>query len=78
MHFPAAAQDPTGFEGEIRQFEQRDATHPPPANPILFVGSSSFRLWTNLTVEFPDLPILNRGFGGAHLSDINHYFDRDV
>lgn len=78
MQFPAAAQDPTRFEGEIQQFERRDAIHPPPANPILFVGSSSFRVWTNLTGEFPDLPILNRGFGGAHFSDINHYFDRVV
>lgn len=78
MQFPAAAQDPTRFEGEIQQFERHDAAHPPPTNPILFVGSSSFRCWTNLTGEFPDLPIVNRGFGGAHLSDINHYFDRVV
>lgn len=78
LHACAPAQEPAGFEPEIRQFELRDATNPPPANPILFVGSSSFRMWTHLTDEFPGLPILNRGFGGAHLSDVNHYFDRVV
>jgi lysophospholipase L1-like esterase len=27
---------------------------------------------------FPDWPVINRGFGGAHISDVNHYFDQVV
>ncbi len=33
-----------GFETAIRAFEQSDHASPPPANPVLFVGSSSIRV----------------------------------
>jgi lysophospholipase L1-like esterase len=65
------------FENEIQAFEKQDQTTPPPANPILFTGSSSFRLWENMQSYFPTKkPILNRGFGGAHLWDMNYYYER--
>jgi lysophospholipase L1-like esterase len=44
---------------------------------VLFVGSSSIRMW--LTAEcFPDLAVINRGFGGSHASDVNHFAGRIV
>jgi lysophospholipase L1-like esterase len=37
---------------------------------VLFVGSSSIRLWSNLEDQFKDLPVvIKRGFGGSQLSD---------
>jgi lysophospholipase L1-like esterase len=65
------------WEGAIRSFEQEDEKSPPPKQPILFVGSSSIRLW-NLKKFFPNLPVLNRGFGGSFMSDVNAFFDRLV
>ena len=53
-----------GFESAIRSFEQADLASPPPANPVLFVGSSSIRVWPDLAGDFPDYPVMNRGFGG--------------
>ncbi len=70
--------EPTVFEPEIRKFEVVDKRTPPPTNAILFTGSSSVRLWTNLTADFPKRVVLNRGFGGSHMSDLLHYFDRVV
>jgi len=67
-----------GFEGEISAFEQADLTSPPPANPVLFVGSSSIRVWPDLAGDFPDYPVMNRGFGGSQMSDVLYYFDRIV
>ena len=72
------AQDPTRFEGDIRTFEQADLASPPPADPVLFVGSSSIRVWPNLPGDFPEYPALNRGFGGSQMSDLLHFFDRIV
>jgi lysophospholipase L1-like esterase len=69
---------PTKFEPEIRKFELQDSQTPPPQRPVLFVGSSSIRLWTNVASEFPQLPVLNRGFGGSTMADLQHYFDRVV
>lgn len=66
------------FETVIRAFEKADQTSPPPPNAILFIGSSSIRLWTNLVHDFPGKPVFNRGFGGSHISDSVHYADRIV
>jgi lysophospholipase L1-like esterase len=57
------------WESEIRAFEAFDRSNPPPQNAVLFLGSSSIRLWTNLAQSFPGHKVLNRGFGGSQLSD---------
>jgi lysophospholipase L1-like esterase len=72
------AQDPTRFEADIQAFERADLVSPPPADPVLFVGSSSVRMWTSLATDFPDYPVMNRGFGGSYMSDLLYYFDRVV
>lgn len=55
-----------------------DASNPPPRRGILFVGSSSIRLWKTLAADFPDLPVINRGFGGSQVIDSVNYADRIV
>lgn len=66
------------FEKEITAFEAADKTNPPPKGAILFVGSSSIRLWTNITADFPKHKVINRGFGGSHISDSIAFADRIV
>ena len=63
---------------EIDAFAHIDRLQTPPANAVLFVGSSSLRLWENLRESFPHLNLINRGFGGSHLPDVNHYFEQIV
>lgn len=68
------AQDTTKpFYKEIQNFKKLDAANPPPARPILFIGSSSFTKWTNVQEMFPGYTILNRGFGGSSLPDLIRY-----
>jgi lysophospholipase L1-like esterase len=72
------ADDPEQrWEADIQKFEEQDRQTPPVENPILFVGSSSIRLW-DLKKSFPDLPAINRGFGGSQISDVLEYTDRIV
>jgi lysophospholipase L1-like esterase len=66
------------WEGEIREFEHADSLQPPPQGAILFVGSSSIRLWETLQKDFPDHQVINRGFGGSELSDAVHFADRII
>jgi lysophospholipase L1-like esterase len=73
----AAAQQPGPWEAEIAAFEARDRTSPPPQGEIVFVGSSSIRLW-DVEKYFPGLPIINRGFGGSRLADAVRYAERIV
>lgn len=65
------------WQEDIQTFEAQDRTQPPPQNGILFVGSSSIVRW-DLEKYFPDLPVINRGFGGSEISDSPYYADRIV
>jgi len=75
---PATAPKLDRFEAEIRQFEASDSASRPAAGGIVFVGSSSFRKWESLAKDFPDLPVLNRGFGGSTFPEALHYASRVV
>lgn len=67
---PAAEQPAAVRWGEeLATFEAADREHPPAKGGILFLGSSSIRRWETLADDFPDLPVLNRGFGGSEMSD---------
>src|SRR3984957_8254275 len=61
------------FASDIKEFQKQDKINPPPSNAILFVGSSSFTKWTDVSNYFPGYTILNRGFGGSTLSDVIFY-----
>lgn len=61
------------FYKEIRQFLHQDSVMPPPQGAILFAGSSSFRMWTDVQDFFPGYTIINRGFGGSTLPDLIRY-----
>jgi lysophospholipase L1-like esterase len=69
-----ADPDPLRFESEIGQFQEWDSRNSFPGDAILFIGSSSIRLWQTART-FADLPVVNRGFGGAHISDVNHFIN---
>ena len=68
----------TKWEPELAAFEKHDQEKMPPKGCILFIGSSSIRKWTTLTQDFPDLPVVNRGFGGSEISDSVDLVDRIV
>ncbi|MBN2129788.1 MAG: hypothetical protein JW741_09840 [Sedimentisphaerales bacterium] len=69
--------DPNRFAKDIENFAAWDSKNAVPADPILFVGSSSIRMWRTHE-SFPDLPVINRGFGGSHISDVIHFAKRIV
>ncbi|MEN6576903.1 MAG: SGNH/GDSL hydrolase family protein [Phycisphaerales bacterium] len=69
--------DPNRFAGEIKAFAEWDSKNAIPAEPVLFVGSSSIRMWRTHEA-FPELPVVNRGFGGSHISDVICYLDQVV
>jgi len=66
------------WEGEISNYLRRDATNPPAKGGILFVGSSTIRMWRTATNDFLPLPVLNRGFGGSSFKDLLFFMDTIV
>ena len=66
------------FESDIKKFEAQDAVRPPEKGGVVFVGSSSIRLWSSLAKDFPEYNVINRGFGGSQMSDSVRYAHRIV
>lgn len=59
------------WAAELAAFETQDRIDPA-IGGIVFVGSSSIRLW-DLRRSFPAATVLNRGFGGSEIADsVNH------
>lgn len=74
----SATKDPAQrWEENIRQFEQWDSKNTFPSDAVLFVGSSSIRMWPTREC-FEGFSVINRGFGGSQTSDVNYYADRIV
>jgi lysophospholipase L1-like esterase len=76
--FAQTAPAQSGWEPAIRDFEERDKVNPPKPGCIVFAGSSSFREWDTLVSDMKPLDVVNRGFGGSEISDLNLYAKRIV
>ncbi|MEJ2701664.1 MAG: SGNH/GDSL hydrolase family protein [Sedimentisphaerales bacterium] len=71
-------KDPAArWEKTIQNFEDWDRKNSFPSDAILFVGSSSIRMWPTREC-FEGLEVINRGFGGSQISDVNYYANRIV
>ena len=69
--------DPLRFANEIMAFQEWESKNTLPEGGILFVGSSSIRMWPT-AAAFPGNIIINRGFGGAEFPDIFYYYERVI
>jgi lysophospholipase L1-like esterase len=58
------------WEADIAALEARNQTESHPADSILFVGSSSFRLWETINTDMAPYHPIQRGFGGSRFSDL--------
>lgn len=65
---PAAREN--RFEAQIKAMADKDRQSPPPQQAILFIGSSIFRLWSDLESQMAPLPVFNRAFGGSRTWEV--------
>lgn len=69
--------DPERFASQFEDWAEYEARNSVPTGSILFVGSSSIRFWD--TAEyFPEVQLINRGFGGSHISDVVYWAEDAV
>ena len=64
------------YESEIAAFDQLNLTEKYSDQSILFVGSSSIRLWSTLEEQMAPYPVIQRGFGGCRTPDVVQYLKR--
>ncbi|MDX2132215.1 MAG: GDSL-type esterase/lipase family protein [Planctomycetota bacterium] len=74
----ATASAEAWYEPEIRAFEAADRATPPVPGRVVFVGSSSIRMWRTLAADMEPVPVVNRGFGGSKTGEVLEVFDRVV
>lgn len=67
------------WQASFAAFEAADRLQAPATGGVLFVGSSSIRLWSDLEQRFAaTAPVLKRGFGGSRMLDCARHVDRLV
>jgi hypothetical protein len=58
------------WENDIAKLEARDRTEQDPVDAILFMGSSSIRIWDTIATDMAPYHPIQRGYGGARFSDV--------
>lgn len=66
------------WEPDIAAWERRDSIEMPEPGGVVFLGSSSIRLWETLEKDMAPLPVVQRGFGGSRIFDAVRFADRIV
>lgn len=76
LSFFSQAQDPLRFKDEITSMiAKNDSIWDANKETIVFTGSSSIRMWTDIQSRFPDHQVINTGFGGSQASDLKYYLN---
>ena len=71
------AQNPLRFEPEVDSIVAHNLSVDR-NNLIIFTGSSSIRMWTNLKTAFPQHNVVNLGVGGSEMADLLFYVDKVI
>lgn len=72
----AKSQSTTDYSNEIASITLKyDSIWNQDKETIVFTGSSSVRLWSNLQELFPERQIVNSGFGGSEAEDLLEHID---
>jgi uncharacterized protein YneF (UPF0154 family) len=70
------SDDPRVWESTIQAFETEDKLNPPAKGAVVFLGGSSISGWETLAEDMQPLKVVNRGFGGAKVTDLIYFIDR--
>tara|TARA_R110002049_G_scaffold22455_9_gene80505 strand:- start:21 stop:755 length:735 start_codon:yes stop_codon:yes gene_type:complete len=74
----ASSEDPLVWEEDIVALETNTRKRSLDGREVVFIGSSSIRLWDSLAEDMAPISVIQHGFGGAKLNDITHYAQRLV
>jgi len=65
--------NPEQWREQVLALSARPADRPV---DVVFIGSSSVRMWKSVAQDFPRWRTVNCGFGGSQLADSTFYFDQ--
>ena len=68
----------TYWENDIAVFDSLNTAEPADTSTLLVTGSSSVRLWNTIHEDLAPYQVMQRGYGGAKLTDFNYYAGRII
>lgn len=71
-------EDILKWETEIARFDSLNLVEDINAGALLVTGSSSVRLWDSIQSDLAPYQVIQRGYGGAKLTDFNYYVERII
>ena len=75
--YPTAHSPDPAILADLQELAIRIQRHNVPDNPVIFYGSSSFRLWDpTLRTDLDSSSIVNLAFGGSTLLTCGHHFEK--
>lgn len=70
----AAAEE--RWSGDIAKLEAKDLVEEHPADSVLFLGSSSIRMWDTIEADMYPYKVIRRGYGGSRFRDVSVFAER--
>lgn len=64
------------WEREVQELEALDKRETYPDDAVLFIGSSSIRLWKTIEEDMQPYAAIRRGYGGAKFTDLAVFAER--
>ncbi|MGM0944585.1 MAG: GDSL-type esterase/lipase family protein [Bacteroidota bacterium] len=61
------------YEQEVKSLSAKIDSVGWSAGGIVFTGSSTIRMWKDLSADFPEHPLINTGFGGSQAKDLQRF-----
>lgn len=78
VYAPYVAAAKKRWKNEIQRLDDRNASEPAPENGILFIGSSSIRLWKTIDQDVAPYQAIERGYGGSSFSNVAVFAERII
>jgi lysophospholipase L1-like esterase len=66
------------WENEIAVIDSLNLVEGSDAGTLLVTGSSSVRMWDSIQTDLAPFRVMQRGYGGARLTDFNYYVERII
>jgi hypothetical protein len=74
----ASPDDILQWEDDIAVFDSMNLVNVSDAHTLLVTGSSSVRIWDSIHSDLAPYRVMQRGYGGAKLTDFNYYAHRII
>ena len=66
------------WENDIALFDSLNLVEMSDAGTLLVTGSSSVRIWDSIHKDLAPYQVMQRGYGGARMTDFSYYADRII